>query len=387
MDSKQAYDAVVVGAGVIGLACAHALRQSGASVCVVEQYLVGSGQSTRTGGGIRLAHGSAVNVELTRLSLPTWRDFASRFGVDPQFHEIGHLFLSRQQADAGASPSGRPPAYSGTTRNLDAAAVQALWPQLQRGSFVAASYCESGGYLDQFAVIQGYQQTLHRSEVVFEQGLRVEGLLMSGDPRRVCGVRTRRGDIPASLVVNAAGAGAGTVAGFAGLSIPFRSRRHELLIVRGDIGGPAEFPWLIDVDLQVHLRPDGAGRALIGGFLGRDEEVDPDRYAHENHRDWVDEVRIAATKAFGLTRQDCEILAGWAGLYPGTSDYLPVLEMSLPGMITAAGFSGTGLMHAPAVGQIVSLLAQGRTDEVIDISSLAASRFNSRSVAQEQTGF
>jgi sarcosine oxidase, subunit beta len=157
--------------------------------------------------------------------------------------------------------------------------------------------------------------------------------------------------------------------------------------VRADLAGPTDVPWLIDVDQQVHLRPDGPGRALIGGFLGRDEAVDQECYKREYDKAWADEVRVAVAAAFGLTDADSEILEGWAGLYPGTVDYLPVVELSLPGLITAAGFSGTGLMHAPAIGDIVNSLAQGKSHPAIDISGLASSRFKTPGKSRDRTGF
>ncbi len=349
-------------------------------MCVVERLLPGSGDSTRTGGGIRLAHGSAINVALTRLSLPTWQNFAALFGVDPQYHNTGHLFLSQRAADSQT-------AYCGTTCQLDLADVQSGWPRLRHLHFATAHYCETGGYLDHSRVIQGYQETLLRNGVDIRCPVEVDGLLMDAAQQHVHGVRTKQGDFSAALVVNAAGASAARVAALAGLSIPFRARRHELLIVRADMAGPVDTPWLIDVDRQVHLRPDGTGRALMGGFLGRDETVDPEQYARDNDRVWAREVRIAAAKAFGLTDRNCKIITGWAGLYPGTLDYLPVLELSMPGLVTAAGFSGTGLMHAPAIGDIVNSLAQGKNFPQLDVTGLSAQRFKSQTGVAESTGF
>ena len=82
-------------------------------------------------------------------------------------------------------------------------------------------------------------------------------------------------------------------------------------------------------------------------------------------------------------------MEAWAGLYPGTPDYLPVLELATPGLVTAAGLSGTGLMHAPAVGAIAGdLTLHGSTDR-IDITALASSRFEVgvAAEARERTGF
>ncbi|MCH1514666.1 MAG: hypothetical protein L7S61_06055, partial [Acidimicrobiales bacterium] len=73
--------------------------------------------------------------------------------------------------------------------------------------------------------------------------------------------------------------------------------------------------------------------------------------------------------------------------YPGTLDYMPVIDKSLPGLVTAAGFSGTGLMHAPAVGEIVSNLISPEKKSFVDIFSLSSGRFTSNSTVLESTGF
>ena len=150
---------------------------------------------------------------------------------------------------------------------------------------------------------------------------------------------------------------------------------------------PEDTPWLIDLDNQVHLRPDGQGRVLVGGFLGKNDECDPAFYSREYSKTWADEVRATASRSFGLIKPNSGIVEGWAGLYPGTPDYLPVIELTAPGFITVAGFSGTGLMHAPAVGMIVNDLVTKSKTERFDISPLCSSRFQLRSEVLETSGF
>ena len=135
------------------------------------------------------------------------------------------------------------------------------------------------------------------------------------------------------------------------------------------------------------MRPAGSGRALVGGFLGHDEPDDPDDYDPALSEPWSTSVREQASRSFRLSRPDAPVVGGWAGLYPGTVDYLPVLEKSMPGLITAAGFSGTGLMHAPAVGRIVAdLIDEGSTFD-LDISALRSSRFDGKQIVTDSTGF
>ena len=380
-------DVIVIGAGIIGLATAHTLAQAGARVRVVERHLPGMGQSTRTGGGIRLSHGSAMNIALTQASLPTWSRFAERFGVDPAYRETGHLFLTNNaaRADALRAQAEWQAGKGVTSRILSHAEIGERWPQLDGTTFTTGSHCATGGHLDQHRVIQGYVRATETAGGTVVPGARVHALIEDGD--RVTGVITSAGRYRADTVVNAAGPDAGHIAALAGLDIPFVSRRHELLIVRPTQAVPDDTPWMIDIDAQVHLRPDGDGRALIGGFLGRDEPADPVEWDRTLARAWADRVRAAAASSFGLVEADSPIVEGWAGLYPGTRDYQPVIEVSRPGLVTAAGFSGTGVMHAPAVGMIVRDLVRAGSTDLLELGPLSADRFDGTEDIVEHTGF
>lgn len=380
-------DVLIIGAGIIGLAAGHALAESGARVRVLERYLPGTGQSTRTGGGIRLSHGSAINIALTRESLPVWQQFEDRFGIDPGFRHTGHLFLTAQSDRVRAlREQAAWQAEEGVASEiLDPEEIASRWPHLAGMSFQAGSHCATGGYLDHHRVIHAWTRAFEALGGAIECGVRVEGLLEDRD--RVTGVVTSSGTYSARRVVNAAGPEAGRIAEMAGLAIPFVSRRHELIVARPHHPVPDDTPWLIDIDAQVHMRPDGDGRALVGGFLGRDEPCDPVHYDRMLSSEWTDRVRAAASASFGLVTADSPVVDGWAGLYPGTRDYQPVLETSCPGLITAAGFSGTGLMHAPAVGGIVRDLVTAGTTELLDIRALASSRFEGQGEVIETTGF
>ena len=375
----------MIGAGIVGLAAAYSLLLAGNSVRIIEQSEPGTGQSTRTGGGIRLAHGSEINVRLTQLSLPTWLSFEQQFGIDPYYQETGHLFLSSKDGRGLATQADLLKSLGVHCDVLSNEEISLQWPELSSMNFSIGNYCKTGGYFDQHRVVKGFAQTVRAGGAHLELHTRVEGILHDGD--RITGVHTSEGSFTSETVVNAAGAHAGVVSALAGLEIPFVSRRHELLILEQAARVPEGIPWLIDTDRQVHMRPDGSGRALLGGFLGYDDPDDPDDYDPALSERWSTAVREQASQSFRLSRPDSPVREGWAGLYPGTIDYLPVLEQSIPGLVTAAGFSGTGLMHAPVVGQIVADLICGRPIDGIDISSLQSSRFDNQPTVAELTGF
>ena len=72
MEKTEISDVIIVGAGIIGLAIAHSISQHGRNVQIIERSKPGSGESTKTGGGIRLVHGSEMNIHLSQLSFDTW---------------------------------------------------------------------------------------------------------------------------------------------------------------------------------------------------------------------------------------------------------------------------------------------------------------------------
>ena len=94
-----------------------------------------------------------------------------------------------------------------------------------------------------------------------------------------------------------------------------------------------------------------------------------------------------AEQAFGVLGKNPKVSRHWGGLYPGTIDYLPIIEQTNPGLFTVAGFSGTGLMHAPAVGEIVSDLALDGYTNIIDLKSFHSNRLNKVKLKVENTGF
>lgn len=382
---SQTSDVVIIGAGIIGLAIAYSLLRAGKSVRIIERSKPGIGQSTKTGGGIRLAHGSELNIQLTQLSFDTWLNFEKYFNIDPFYRTTGHLFLTAESENVLLSQAALLERMKVDYDLLSTSQMSSYWPQLSSMNFSKGLYCREGGYLDQHRVIKGYVDTVVSNGVKLLTGTQVDGLLKVNE--RISGVTTSAGKFHAEWVVNAAGPYAGEVADLVGCQIPFVSRRHELLVLEESAAVPEEIPWLIDMDRQVHMRPDGSGRALIGGFLGHDEATDPNTYDPELSEEWSKEVRREASNSFCITNPESKVLKGWSGLYPGTVDYMPVIDETLPGLVTAAGFSGTGLMHAPVVGEIVADLISSSKRHHVDISSLSSTRIIKDSQILESTGF
>ncbi|TMC29184.1 MAG: FAD-binding oxidoreductase, partial [Chloroflexi bacterium] len=96
-------EVVIVGGGVLGASIAYHLAVRGMrDVVVLERDRLGSGSTSRNAGGVRLQFSTEINVRLSQRSLPHWERFEDEMGVDPNFHQVGYLFLITTERDKSA---------------------------------------------------------------------------------------------------------------------------------------------------------------------------------------------------------------------------------------------------------------------------------------------
>ena len=369
-------DVVVIGGGIVGLSAAYSLGEAGADVTLFERKSLGMESTARSAGGIRSQFSTRVNVELSVASREVWDSFEEEFGVDMAYRRPGYLLLAREAATA--EQFDRDVAMQndlgvGTERLTPAEAAERC-PGLRAERFVAATYNPTDGFADPNLAVQGYAAAAREAGVDVHTKTGVTGIRRSDGA--VTGVETEKGEWDADFVVNAAGAWAGRVAALAGVDLPLWPRRRQIAVVDPSEPVPEDVPLTIDLDIGSYFRPERDGAALVGGhFAEADPDADPDAYSESLDIDWAaTAVEHAAdyTTYFG---PDSRIRRGWAGLYAVTPDHHPILEETVPGLITAAGFSGHGFQHAPATGQIVAELCLDGEASLVDVDRLSSDRF------------
>lgn len=378
---------VVVGGGVVGLFSAITLAERGCAVVLVERGLPGAANSTLTGGGIRQQFGSEISIAMSQQSQPWWDGFSERFGVDPLFRPIGYLFLARSQGETSALKAqvAFQNSHDVDSEFIGADEIEQRWPALAGRGFTGAGFRQRDGWANQHRIVDGLVRGCLDRNVELHVG--TECLAITTRAGQVRGIETNEGPIGGDAVLFATGPwGLDFLAEFHP-RLPVQGHRHELLIVQPARPLPPGLPWLIGVDDQVHLRGDSPGRALVGGFLGRDDEVDADTFLTRVQPQWANQVRVTAARVFGVVDADARIQHGWAGLYPSTPDRHPIIDRLAPGLYAAMGFSGTGLMHAPAAGLLAAeLIIEGAITSLC-AEKISAGRFTSPIVRPERTGF
>ena len=362
---------MIVGGGVIGASIAYHLAAKGiTNVAVLERDRLGAGSTSRNAGGIRLQFSTEINVRLSQRSLPRLERFAEEMGVDPDFRQVGYLFLITTDADAAAferslalwSRLGVP------ARRLDRQQVHALFPQLRVDDVRFATFCEKDGHLDSTALLNGYVARARDKGVRFCEGEAVTAIDREGG--RVTGVRTARGRIATETVVDAAGPWAAQVAALAGVHLPITPLRRQIFVTEPVPGLEHDFPLTVEMATSFYCHRESGG-VLMG-------MADPaDKAGFDDSVNWGFLPTLVERALDRLPPMEkANVKTGWAGFYEDTPDKHPILGRveGAPGFLSAAGFSGHGLMHAPATGEaLAELIVDGRT--TLDLSALSHDRF------------
>src|SRR5919107_1598666 len=93
-------DAVIIGAGIMGCAIAHALAERGVrDILVLEKDAIARGATADAAGGIRQQFSTETNVQLATYSVRVWKSYAEQFGIDNNLHQQGYLFLLDDPAE------------------------------------------------------------------------------------------------------------------------------------------------------------------------------------------------------------------------------------------------------------------------------------------------
>jgi sarcosine oxidase subunit beta len=222
--------------------------------------------------------------------------------------------------------------------------------------------------------LQGFSRAATAAGAEVHTGVEVTDVRRDGEA--VVGVESTEGGYEADFVVNAAGSWSPKVAAMAGVDLPVSPRRRQATIVDPETPVPDSNPLVTDLDDSCYFRPERNGKALVGGhFSESDPEQNPDTYTKSADLDWTVDVLEHVSTVADYFGPETEVVRGWAGLYAITPDHHPIIEETLPGLVTATGFSGHGFMQSPATGQVVSELVLDGESKTVDVSPLGHDRF------------
>lgn len=379
-------DVAVIGGGINGLSIGYYLRTAGASVTVFEKGSLGNGSTERSAGGIRRQFSTPINVELSKMSFEVWDDFEQRFGEDIDFRQSGYLFLAREEATADQfEATVRMQNGLGVeTELLDPAEAVDHCAGLNQDRFLKGMYLGTDGFADPHLALQAFSRNFMEAGGTFRTRTEVTDVLV--DEGEVVGVEVDGETQEYDVVVNAAGPWARKVAQMAGLELPVRPKRRRIVVVDPAEPVPESVPLTIDLDRGPYFRPEREGSAIVGGEYDEehDPDHDPDTYPEKTSMEYSATLLEQLSDVASYFGEETRLKRGWAGLYAVTPDHHPIIEESMPGFVSAVGFSGHGFQHAPATGQLVTEIIMEGEASSVGISDLNRHRFVRGDLIEEQ---
>ncbi len=377
---KSTAEAVVIGAGIMGCAIAHALAERGLTdVLVLERDQIGRGATADAAGGVRQQFSTETNIRLARESIRVWETFPQRFGRDIGLRQQGYLFLLTDPAEE--------PVFRQNLALQNGLGVPSRWvtpeeiaqinPHVVLDDVYGGTFCPEDGWCDTFGATIGFAQAARALGVRIEEDTPVTGI--TTDRGRVTGVRTEQGEVSAPLVVIAAGPQTRQVGAMAGVDLPIDPYRRMSFITEPFAALPQSLPMTIDFATGLYFHPESRG--FLFGMADRDEPSTTDKTVDESWMAATVEALVARAPAF----EEAGILRGWAGFYEVTPDDNPLLGWTggPEGLAVAAGFSGHGFMQGPAIGRCMAELLLDGAPSGIDIAPFRPSRFAEGDLAQE----
>jgi len=372
----QTAEVVIVGGGIVGSSIAWHLTQAGcAGVLVIERETAqGKGSTGKSMGGVRAQFSTPVNIQMSLYSIPFYASFDGRLGYPAGYRPQGYLFCATSEKHLSYLKANFQRQVSmglKDVRLVTADEIRSLYPELRADDIVGGTFCSSDGFVDPYSAMIGFMTSAADRGATLWKNTRVLGI--NKDGQGIAGLETTRGPVSARKVVNAAGPWAAEVAAMAGLELPVEPLRRMLVPTEPFDQFPHTAPMIIDMSTGFHFRPEA-----LGFLLAWNDPEETPGYKTGFEPAFIEKILTrAADRVPVFENLAVNPKRAWAGLYEMTPDHHPILgpAPAVPGFFLANGFSGHGVMHAPATGKILSdLILEGKTS-LIDASLLNLSRF------------
>src|SRR5579885_1252750 len=357
---KLSYDAVVIGAGIVGAACACELARAGMRMAIVEAQIIGGGATAAGMGHIVVMDDSPAQLALTQYSQSLWNELASQLPPNVEYDRCGTLWIAADD-DEMQEVHRKQAVYAAahvSTEILDAKALAEAEPNLRR-PLAGALFVPSDAVIYQpcaaMYLVECAKQagaTLYLERAVAKAG---KGRLVFSDGT----------EIFAASIIHATGASASRLMPH----LPVRKRKGHLVItdrypgfVRHQL---VELGYLKSAhsatsdSVAFNVQPRATGQVLIGSSR---------QYGAENGEIDRQMIRAMLARACEYMPELAQksVVRCWTGFRAATPDKLPLIgpSVSKPNVWFATGHEGLGITTSLGTAKLLVDQILGRTPAI-----------------------
>ena len=378
--TRERWDAIVIGAGIVGAACARTLARDGMHVLVLDAGRAGGGTTSKGMGHLVTLDGSAAQLALTSYSVSLWRELGPALRTDVEYDPCGTIWVAEDDAqmDALREKQRAYDAHSIHNTLLSVDRLREAEPNLRRDLAGGLLVPGDGVLVPPSATLWLLAQAAING-VELREETRVDAI--EGSTVR-CGDITIESDV----IVNAAGVHSPTLTpglrvvprkGHLAITEPYPGTiRHQLV----ELGYQHSAEKMDAESCAFNVQPRANGQVIIGAsreLVGFDGEINTLLLD-----DMIDRAAqfIPALRTMSIER-------AWTGFRPAAEDGLPLLGRWAPDdpLWIATGHEGLGITTALGTAVVLADLIAGRTPS-IDPTPFAPSRMRTTHDASRTTG-
>jgi D-hydroxyproline dehydrogenase subunit beta len=381
--NNTACDVVIVGAGIVGAACADELSRHGMSVVIVDEAWIGGGATAAGMGHIVVMDDSEAQFALTRYSQKLWQTLRPELPDDVEYEQTGTIWVAADEEEM-AEVQRKREYYTGrgvAVEELDAQGLKRFEPNLREGLAGGLRVLEDAVLYPPCAA-RFLMDRAQRRGAKLQLGQRVAQ--MGKGTVRLQNSDGDGAEMRARFIVNAAGASAGDLT--PGIEIKKRKGhlvitdrypgflRHQLV----ELGYLKSAHSVSSDSVAFNAQPRRTGQILIGSsrqYGAAHKEVD--------HGILARMLRRAEEYMPGLGQMSA--IRVWTGFRAATPDKLPLIGPwpGDPSLFLATGHEGLGITTSLGTARILADQITGETPE-IPLEPYLPSKLTSKST-QEPT--
>jgi glycine/D-amino acid oxidase-like deaminating enzyme len=356
------YDVLIVGAGIVGCACALECAQAGMRVGLVEGNVPAGGATAAGMGHVVVMDDSPAQLDLTRYSRSLWRHLIPKLPDAAEYETRGTLWIAADEEEMAEVHAKRSTYAAAGVRAevLNAAEVVAEEPKLRRGLAGGLLVPDDGVIYPPAATDWLLQRALALGATLLQGPAAVSA--GEGELRLADGIT-----LQSDRIVLATGADCALLP-----ALPIKKRKGHLLITDRYPGflrhqlvelGYLKSAHTLETDsVAFNIQPRRTGQLLIGSSR---------QYGNENSKADAAILSQMLERAQSYMPELARVsgLRVWTGFRAATADKLPLIGPAHglsddPTLWLAVGFEGLGITNAPAAARLLIDQMLGRPSEI-----------------------